>query len=112
MESCTGSHVLYNIAISRGKASWIVRKRFSEFDTLRTYLVKNYPNVCEQFPPLPAKTLLSCAKDDAFLAHRQSELLSFMDNTLKSMHIEKLLDDPLLAEFLEFSNYRRSPEII
>ncbi|KAJ1433352.1 Phox homologous domain-containing protein [Ochromonadaceae sp. CCMP2298] len=114
IKSCAGSFVVYHIAVSRGKSSWIVRKRFSEFDLFRSYLVSSYPNVTQQFPPLPAKTLLSVAKDDAFLAERQEQLMSFMDNTLKSLHLEKLLEDPKLADFLEFSSHRilSTPQVI
>ena len=47
--------VFYNVQISftKNNKSWVLSKRYSDFDTLNNAIKDNYPNL----PTLPAKTL-------------------------------------------------------
>lgn len=104
-DSCWSKYAIYNIQVLRGRSTWIIRRRYSEFVILLNYLLDKYPNIKEPFPILPPKTYLNISEDDAFLNDRKQKLTRFLDELLKTMHIEKLLTDPMLIDFLAFSNY-------
>ena len=64
-----------------------------------------YPSIKEPFPQLPPKNYIT-AKDDAiFIKERKLKLHIFLDELLKTMHIERILDDTCLSDFLEFYNF-------
>ena len=105
-DTCFGSpYIVYVIAISRGKSTWAVKRRFSEFEKLLQYLKEKYPKTKQPFPALPPKTWCSAVNDDDFLSERENEMKTLLNEMLTTMHMEKLLLDDHLADFLEYSNY-------
>jgi len=67
--------VLFDIAVNCGSKSWIIRRRFSEFVSVRKELVK----VCKDLPTLP-KTWLPIVDptDKAFIEQRRLKLNGFL----------------------------------
>jgi len=95
--------VYYLVVVSRGRNMYIVRRRFSEFEALLNYLKAKYPSTKQAFPNLPPKTWISVSGDDAFLQKRCEALQACLNDILLTMHIEKLLTDEKLQEFLDFT---------
>lgn len=108
IDSCSGHYVVYAIGVSRGKHTWIVKRRFKEFEQLLLYLKGKYPNTVQPFPALPAKTCCSVLNDEDFLLARSKELQTFLHEMLLTLHIEKVLLDDKVTEFLELFTVPKS----
>lgn len=106
--SCAGKHIVYVIAVSRGKNTWTVKRRFSEFEKLLKYLKEKYPQTVQPFPPLPPKTCFTVITDDEFLFARTKLLQVFLNELLTTLHMEKLILDTKVVDFLELQNYTSS----
>ena len=104
-DSCWSKYVIYNIQVLRGRSTWMIKRRYSEFVKLLNYLLIKYPTCKEPFPSLPPKTYSNISEDNTFINDRKQKLARFLDELLKTMHIEKLLTDPILIDFLGFCNY-------
>jgi hypothetical protein len=101
LESCWGNYVVYLIAVSRGRYTWTMKRRFKEFEQFLAYLKEKYPRTTQPFPALPPKTYCSVTNDDNFLINRSKELQTFLDELLKTLHLEKALLDEKVIEFLD-----------
>jgi hypothetical protein len=99
---------VYVIAVSRGKNTWTVKRRFSEFEKLLKYLKEKYPQTVQPFPPLPPKTCFTVITDDEFLFARTKLLQVFLNELLTTLHMEKLILDTKVVDFLELQNYTSS----
>jgi hypothetical protein len=53
--ACGGQYAVYNLQISRGRETWSVQKRFSEFDQLNQSLAQDLDKAIA-IPLLPPKT--------------------------------------------------------
>jgi hypothetical protein len=108
IDSCASKFVVFVLVISRGRMSYTVKRRFSDFEKFLIYLNDKYPSTKQPFPALPPKTWVSVVGDDAFLSERAKELQKCIDELLTTMHIEKILTDERLTQFLEFNNFTSS----
>ena len=61
---------------------WLVRRRFSDFEWLRTILVKCFPRLV--VPPLPGKKIGNRRFEEDFIAKRMMFLQKFMNAVLES----------------------------
>lgn len=96
-------HVEYIFNVSRGRITYPVKRRFSDIEKFLIYLKEKYPTTKQPFPALPPKTWISVAGDDAFLTERAKLLQICINDLLLTMHIEKILTDEKLTEFLELT---------
>lgn len=112
IDSCGSKYVVYVLLISRGRSAWAVKRRYSDFEKLLAYLKDKYRLTSQPFPSLPPKTWTSVVNDDFFLQERANELQTFLNELLTTMHMEKVLLDDKLTEFLEFYNFNSTSETI
>ena len=112
IDGCASKFVVYNIRISRGRSGWVVKRRFTDFAKLSEYFKEKYKSTAQPFPTLPPKTWVSVVNDDQFLKERMNNLIIFLNEMLTTMHMEKILLDDKLTEFLEFHNNRSTAESI
>ena len=119
---CNNQATFYNIMISCGKDNWIVKRRYSDFVTLRISIIQSilqHNNILNNnidrivhkdsivldtidVPLLPPKTLLSIMNDDNALEQRKKELDAFLDKLLSYLSSNNLLQLKCLREFLGF----------
>lgn len=92
--------IVFVILVSRGRDTWEVRRRFSDFERFLKYLKGKYPNTVQPFPALPPKTCFAVADDQDFLFRRAKDLHVFLTETFTTLHMEKLLKDETVLEFL------------
>ena len=107
---CNSQATFYHILVSCGKDSWIVKRRYSEFVTLRlslfqTILANNNNkdtvvlNTID-LPSLPPKTLLSIINDDIALKTRKEELNIFLK--LRTSFFNHQIFQTLQKHFINF----------
>ena len=116
---CNNQATYYNILISCGKDSWIVKRRYSEFVNLRLSIIRailsnnNDTNSIDRMvnkdtvilntidlPLLPPKTILSIVNDDNALEKRKKELDSFLDKLLSYLSSHNMIQLKCLRQFL------------
>jgi hypothetical protein len=96
-------YIVYNLNILAGKKSWIVEKRFSDFEKLLVYFVESYPYL-NNLPILPSKTFFNVLNDKNFLEERKKKLAIFFHDFLLELTLKNVLTDHVLLEFLELKN--------
>ena len=79
--------------------NWIVQRRYSDFDWLRTILCKFYPRVL--IPPIPGKKVGNRRFEQDFIEKRMKFLQIFIDEIMKN---EELKTNEALYAFLSFNN--------
>ncbi|KAM3521211.1 hypothetical protein MY4038_009124 [Beauveria bassiana] len=73
-----GAFVVWNVRVETLQGSYMnVRKRYSEFDTLRYRLMKSFPNFDAAVPSLPPKSVISKFRPK-FLEKRRAGLQYFL----------------------------------
>ncbi|KAM3435676.1 hypothetical protein NHJ13734_005431 [Beauveria thailandica] len=73
-----GAFVVWNVRVETLQGSYMdVRKRYSEFDTLRCRLMKSFPNFDAAVPSLPPKSVISKFRPK-FLEKRRAGLQYFL----------------------------------
>ena len=78
---------------------WMVHRRYSDFDWLRTILCKFFPRVL--IPPIPGKKVGNRRFEQDFIEKRMKFLQIFMDEIMKN---ETLKSSEALYAFLSFSD--------
>ena len=108
-----------NYEVETALLEWIVRRRYSDFEWLRTVLVKYNPG--QVVPPLPNKKIGSRRFEVDFIEKRMMFLQKFMDAVLQSENFRA--SEPLVAflsmtdrsqfeaKMKELSSYQPSPYI-
>jgi hypothetical protein len=99
LPSCSTSYVLYVIEMRRGKRSWLIKRRFSEFAHLHRQLQLTSSASDISLPPLPPRTFLPYT-DTAFLHKRQTALESYLDVVLRRLSEDAGVDSSCAANFL------------
>jgi hypothetical protein len=112
IDSCSSKYVVFVIIVSRGRSAWAVKRRFTDFEKLLVYMKEKFPRTVQPFPALPPKTYLSVVNDDSFLEARLKELQTFLNEMLTTLHMEKILLDDKVTEFLELYNFNSRAESI
>mmetsp|Transcript_9111 Transcript_9111/g.18720 ORF Transcript_9111/g.18720 Transcript_9111/m.18720 type:complete len:148 (+) Transcript_9111:116-559(+) len=102
----SAKYVVFIILVSRGRETWEVKRRFSDFERFLLYLKQNYPKTVQPFPTLPPKTCFGVADDHDFLFRRAKDLHVFLTELFTTLHMEKLLKDETVLDFLSLSTYR------
>ena len=78
---------------------WLVQRRYSDFDWLRTILCKFYPRIL--IPPIPGKKVGNRRFEQDFIEKRMKFLQIFIDEIMKN---EELKSSEALYAFLSFSD--------
>ena len=78
---------------------WLVHRRYSDFDWLRTILCKFFPRIL--IPPIPGKKLGNRRLEQDFIEKRMKFLQLFMDGLMKN---EELKSSEALYAFLSFGD--------
>ncbi|KAG9545360.1 PX-domain-containing protein, partial [Aureobasidium melanogenum] len=92
-----GAYVVWNCTIETFKGGSItLRKRYSEFDTLRQNLVKAFPLSEASIPELPRKSLVSRFRPK-FLEQRRAGLAHFLTCILLNPQFSR---SPIVTEFI------------
>ena len=78
---------------------WLVHRRYSDFDWLRTILCKFFPRIV--IPPIPGKKVGNRRFEEDFIEKRMKFLQLFMDGIMKN---EELKSSEALYAFLSFSD--------
>ena len=78
---------------------WLVHRRYSDFDWLRTILCKFFPRIF--IPPIPGKKMGNRRFEQDFIEKRMKFLQIFMDGIMKN---EELKSSEALYAFLSFSD--------
>ena len=79
--------------------NWLVSRRYSDFDWLRTTLCKFFPRIL--IPPIPGKKVGNRRFEEDFIEKRMKFLQIFMDEIMKN---ETLKSSEALYSFLTFSD--------
>lgn len=98
---CNNAYALFELEFRRGELPWSVYRRFSEFDYLLKYLIKQYVEEKEEvyLPDLPPKTYFNCAYDSEYLECRRILLNRFVESLLLTATKYHFLEDSTLLEF-------------
>lgn len=91
------AHVTYEVYTEQTK--WSVRRRYNDFDWLRTTLVKFYPRIL--IPPIPGKKIGPRRFEEDFIQKRMNFLQKFIDNV---MLVEELKASEALICFLKMGD--------
>ena len=78
---------------------WLVHRRYSDFDWLRTVLAKFFPRI--MIPPIPGKKVGNRRFDQDFIEKRMKFLQIFIDRIMEN---EELKSSEALYAFLSFSD--------
>ena len=78
---------------------WLVHRRYSDFDWLRSILCKFYPRIL--IPPIPGKKVGNRRFEEDFIEKRMKFLQKFMDELMKN---EELKSSEALYAFLSFND--------
>ncbi|CAD8178248.1 unnamed protein product [Paramecium pentaurelia] len=81
------SYIQYNITLD--PYDYIICRRYSDFDKLREYLVKNYPEY--YVPPIPEK--VSTGTNNNIADFRQLALEKFMNTVIRQFWFDNLLEN-------------------
>lgn len=99
-----GRHVVYSFTVSRGDASWPLRRRFRQVVALHAQLLQGFGRSAErrQMPSLPprvtCRSLLCGQHDERFLAARAARLQAYFEQLLR--FIPYIDQSEVLREFL------------
>ena len=85
--------------VSTESMHWLVHRRYSDFDWLRTILCKFFPRIL--IPPIPGKKVGNRRFEEDFIEKRMKFLQIFMDEVMKK---EELKSSEALYAFLSFSD--------
>ncbi|KAF2835478.1 PX-domain-containing protein [Patellaria atrata CBS 101060] len=92
-----GAYVVWNCTVETLDGGPLkIRKRYSEFDRLRSNLIKTFPHATGSLPPLPPKSVISRFRP-RFLERRKSGLFYFLNCVLLN---PEFAGSPVLKEFL------------
>nr|OQO30557.1 hypothetical protein B0A51_01183 [Rachicladosporium sp. CCFEE 5018] len=92
-----GAYLVWNCSVATLKGGVMsIRKRYSEFDRLRTNLIKAFPYSEASIPPLPRKSVVSRFRPE-FLEHRKNGLNHFMNCILLN---PEFAASPILKDFI------------
>ncbi|KAK8061551.1 hypothetical protein PG994_007917 [Apiospora phragmitis] len=92
-----GAFVVWNIRVQTLNGSYMnIRKRYSEFDDLRSRLMRTFPNFEAAVPELPPKSLISKFRP-RFLEKRRAGLQYFLHCIMLNPEFS---GSPVLKEFL------------
>ncbi len=92
------NYIAFVFTMYRGKSTWVIQRRFSEFVTLISYLKNTYSSI-EDLPTIPPKTCLRMTTDEVFLKERLSQLDTFIDDLLRVLSQRKLIGDLKVLSF-------------
>jgi hypothetical protein len=106
----------YEIQFKRGKLSWQIYRRYSEFDNLIHYLaerfVKNPAGEEVYLPDLPPKTYFNCAYDYEYIETRRILLDKFLERLFTTAMKHNFLEDATLLEFFEIDPHLNPREYV
>ncbi|KAK5172226.1 PX domain-containing protein ypt35 [Saxophila tyrrhenica] len=92
-----GAYVVWHCTVQTLKGGDVViRKRYSEFDQLRTDLVRSFPHAEAMIPELPRKSVVSRFRPK-FLEHRKNGLSHFLNCILLN---PEFAASPMLKDFI------------
>lgn len=97
---CHERYAIYEIKVSNGNISWIIKRRFREFYELGYYYYRS--NILKI--QLPVKSYFNSIYDDSFLESRKESLSNFLDDLLKQVSVSaigKNIDKFKIIKFLE-----------
>lgn len=92
-----GSYISYEVVTE--SMQWFVRRRYSDFEWLRSILVKCFPRIL--VPPLPGKKMGSRRFEEDFIQKRMLFLQKFMNRLLEN---ETFKTNEALIAFLSFTD--------
>lgn len=94
-------YINFVIELHRGKQTWVVRRRFREFDKLYQHCFAAYSKIDESivFPVLPPKTYTNVSTNTPFLEQRMQLLSEAVEDLLVILSRLKVLDDPVIKTF-------------
>ena len=93
----TNQFTIYEVFTEAMK--WLVHRRYSDFDWLRTTLCKFFPRIL--IPPLPPKKVGNRRFEEDFIQKRMKFLQNFIDNVMKN---ETLKSSEAVYAFLCFAD--------
>lgn len=76
----SSNYVTYDVATA--PLGWLVKRRFTDFETLRSLLIKNFPG--HSIPPLPNKKMAGRRFDDDHINKRIAFLIKFMNSVISN----------------------------
>lgn len=94
-------YVVYPITVCRGKYTWTVKKRFTEFVALRTVMThgvhggKDVHDIVKDLD-LPPTTIFDMSHDKEFLMDRQEGLAEFLVVLLQKISAKHLVTEDIL----------------
>ncbi|EME79775.1 uncharacterized protein MYCFIDRAFT_204936 [Pseudocercospora fijiensis CIRAD86] len=92
-----GAYVVWPVDVQTLKGGTLsIRKRYSEFDRLRSTLVKAFPHAEAMLPELPRKSVVSRFRP-SFLEQRRNGLEHFLNCILLN---PELASSPVLKDFI------------
>ncbi|CAK1363264.1 unnamed protein product [Cercospora beticola] len=92
-----GAYVVWHLTVSTLYGGDMpLNRRYSEFDRLRTDLIRAFPHAEAQIPELPRKSMVSRFRP-RFLEHRKNGLAHFMNCILLN---PEFASSPILKEFI------------
>ena len=100
---CCDYHAVFKVTVRRGKRSWDIKKRFSDFFLLRS-TTAGHEEI--NFPP---KTYFPCIETE-FIEERRVLLQEYMDQLLTAMSRDNSIkSDSDIAGFLCLSEDAKTP---
>jgi hypothetical protein len=99
-DSCWDKHAVYLLTMKQGKAEWVIKRRFREFDAF-CQEIRKIETVSNSLPNLPPKTCFRNTEDEGFLNERREQLYDFLDMLLKELSQKNLLSNRSIVQFLE-----------
>ncbi|KAF2217568.1 hypothetical protein CERZMDRAFT_27916, partial [Cercospora zeae-maydis SCOH1-5] len=92
-----GAYVVWNLTVRTVSGGEMpLNKRYSQFDRLRTDLIRAFPHAEAQIPELPRKSVVSRFRSK-FLEQRKNGLAHFMNCILLN---PEFASSPILKEFI------------
>lgn len=109
---CYSQATFYHILISCGKDSWKVRKRYSDFVTLRGSIIQDISqklsSITDSIPMLPPKTLISIINDENATIQRKESLEKWLHTLLDILSSHHLLYLKSIRTFLGFIDHEET----
>ena len=100
-DSCqVPTYIVYNLTVFRGKTTWLIGKRYSEFVVLIDHLKQTYAHLRSEILALPPKSCFRILNDESFLNERMELLDKFLDELLRVLSRQKLMHDHKVMGFL------------
>ena len=99
--------------IGCGKDSWTVKKRFSNFVTLRRNVIDELVPihgtiVCGDIPILPPKTIISIVNDEDAIIQRKELLEKWLQTLLECLSRNNVLTLKCIRNFLGFDEFEET----